>query len=469
MKQDVFHARKVPFEYISPAVCDFIFSASGKTEIFLTNKAATGIIGLTHSYDGNTIRLQWDTYPGALCYSVYKLVDELDPYSTWRLIAECITDNFLDVTDPGAYAVTPVTPEGEGTIPDPYIVPPPTPGPGACSGNQPPVGIGIEEDVCENTAKDIDVSSANTDPEGQPLTITAATADVGSVAWAGLVITYTPPTDYYGDALISYTVADPCEAEASNAILIHVWDTPEFTVPDLTTCDDSDLVIDVTDHLTTNDVQDWTVTDASVDTGGSVAFVDSTVTFTPTPAFSGSVVLSYTVMGSCGEEFASTANIEVACGCDAWFGSMAWSEYTVPDPAQCTCTIVPSTGKIFTMEMHGIWPFPDPGSISNPQYEIRSANFTADGTSSFRIYLSGTQDWISGSPALGGVDSYIYNADDTYYDSIYLSPTSKGAFSSLRGPWTLPAGDYYIRFILFNISSFVGHDVVLNVEMCWTP
>ena len=66
------------------------------------------------------VRLTWDSYPGALCYSVYKAVDELDPYGAYIVVAEC-TEN-TDIVLPfagGCFVVTAITAEGESDYSDP--------------------------------------------------------------------------------------------------------------------------------------------------------------------------------------------------------------------------------------------------------------------------------------------------------------------------------------------------------------
>ena len=66
------------------------------------------------------VRLTWDSYPGALCYSVYKAVDELDPYGAYIVVAECTenTDIVLPFTG-GCFVVTAITSEGESDYSDP--------------------------------------------------------------------------------------------------------------------------------------------------------------------------------------------------------------------------------------------------------------------------------------------------------------------------------------------------------------
>jgi hypothetical protein len=68
--------------------------------------------------------LSWNSYPGALCYSVYKAVDELDPFGNYKIVAECITDNFIDLDTfgPGPYRVSAITLDGETELSDPLIL-----------------------------------------------------------------------------------------------------------------------------------------------------------------------------------------------------------------------------------------------------------------------------------------------------------------------------------------------------------
>lgn len=112
---EVLFLRIPVIEYVSPAICDSIFSSSSGPIIVLSNlsklQAPTGLV-LGDESNGFR-RLSWNRYPGALCYSVYKLVDELGPFGPYQLIAECITDNFIDLDEPGTYKITVITRDGE--------------------------------------------------------------------------------------------------------------------------------------------------------------------------------------------------------------------------------------------------------------------------------------------------------------------------------------------------------------------
>lgn len=116
--------RRPRLRYVSPGVCEASFSGSG-TPLIILDALARGLgpTGLVLGGSGG-FQLSWNNYPGALCFSVYKAVDELDPFGPYVLIAECITDNFIDLDSfgPGVYRVTAITEEGESDPSDPIVV-----------------------------------------------------------------------------------------------------------------------------------------------------------------------------------------------------------------------------------------------------------------------------------------------------------------------------------------------------------
>lgn len=119
-------ARRPRFNYAAPSICEVNFSASSLPHIHLNPiEPLASPTGLEFGGGGHSrFRLTWNRYPGALCYNVYKAVDELDPFGAYTLIAECISDNFIDVDDfgPGCYRITSVTPEGESPFSDPECI-----------------------------------------------------------------------------------------------------------------------------------------------------------------------------------------------------------------------------------------------------------------------------------------------------------------------------------------------------------
>lgn len=133
--------RKLKLDYISPPICEGEFSASGTSEISLQPiYRRRGPTGLIMEWQGTYWRLRWNSYPGALCYSVYKL-----SFSDYILVAECIDDTFidLDVFGNGTYIVTVITNDGESDPSDPIVTPdapiPPIPPVVPCTGTGTPV------------------------------------------------------------------------------------------------------------------------------------------------------------------------------------------------------------------------------------------------------------------------------------------------------------------------------------------
>lgn len=131
-KLEYLYNRRPPLHYESPAFCINEFSSTAEPTITLTPFARRrGPTGLIIGGTGLVI-LSWDNYPGALCYSVYKAVDEEDPFGEYILVAECIQDAEIDLTPfgEGVYRISAITPEGETELSDPitftFVTPPVT-------------------------------------------------------------------------------------------------------------------------------------------------------------------------------------------------------------------------------------------------------------------------------------------------------------------------------------------------------
>ena len=83
----------------------------------------------------------------------------------------------------------------------------------------------------EDTAVTIPVLGNDVDPDGQPLTITTATAPNGTVVInSDGTLTYTPDTDYTGPDTITYTVTDPDGNTDTTTVAVTV--TPAIIGPD---------------------------------------------------------------------------------------------------------------------------------------------------------------------------------------------------------------------------------------------
>lgn len=117
--------QRVPcLNYVSPPICEMEFSSSATPTIVLNPHARKlGPTGLEFFVQDGRIFLRWNNYPGAICFSIYKAVDELEPFGDYHLVAECVQSPFdIDSFGPGTYRVTAITLEGESGFSDPVTV-----------------------------------------------------------------------------------------------------------------------------------------------------------------------------------------------------------------------------------------------------------------------------------------------------------------------------------------------------------
>lgn len=129
MSFEVLYLRRPKIEYVSPPVCEGIFSSTGSTVIVLepfgVRSRVTGLVLESDGHGG--FRLSWNNYPGALCYNIYFSVDG----NNYIIIAECVGDTEFPVSNSGFYRVSAITPEGESDLSDAVIFPigpiPPSP------------------------------------------------------------------------------------------------------------------------------------------------------------------------------------------------------------------------------------------------------------------------------------------------------------------------------------------------------
>jgi hypothetical protein len=118
--------QRVPrLDYVSPPICEVEFSSSATPTIVLNPHARKlGPTGLEYFVQDGRIFLRWNNYPGAICFSIYKAVDELDPFGDFHLVAECVQSPFdIDSFGPGLFRVTAITLEGETAFSEPISVP----------------------------------------------------------------------------------------------------------------------------------------------------------------------------------------------------------------------------------------------------------------------------------------------------------------------------------------------------------
>jgi hypothetical protein len=106
--------RRMKFDYISPPICEAMFSSTGEPTILLETFERDKVQGLELESDSG-LWIRWSAYPGALCYSVYQADG---PEGPWVLVAECV-DEFQIIDEENCYSISAITPEGESNLSDP--------------------------------------------------------------------------------------------------------------------------------------------------------------------------------------------------------------------------------------------------------------------------------------------------------------------------------------------------------------
>jgi large repetitive protein len=167
----------------------------------------------------------------------------------------------------------------------------------------------------EDIAVAIPVLGNDTDPDGDPLTVTTATALNGTVTiGAGGVLTYTPNANFNGTDTITYVISDGNGGTSTAAVRVTVNpvnDAPVAVNDTATTNEDTPVTIGVLANDTDIDGDPLTVTAATSPNGTVVINPDGTITFTPSANFNGLTTITYTISDGKGGTSTATVNVTV--------------------------------------------------------------------------------------------------------------------------------------------------------------
>lgn len=152
----------------------------------------------------------------------------------------------------------------------------------------------------EDTPITIPVLANDTDPDGDPLTVTGGSATSGTVTVnPDGTITYTPNQDFNGTDTITYTVTDGNGGSATSTVTVTVNpvnDAPDAVDDTASTGFNTPVTIAVLANDTDVDGDTLAVTGTPTSADGSVVVNgDGTITFTPNAGFIGTAVIDYTV------------------------------------------------------------------------------------------------------------------------------------------------------------------------------
>lgn len=142
---NILHTRQPKLEYISPAVCESVFTGTGFSSVLLDdawNQPPFSDATMLFFGDAGDYVLTWDNVPDAICYTILRADDPNNPYGTYTVVEECWTPdpggppiwNPNPCTDiqvcppppagPQCYLVQAITPTGVVTVTNPLCTTP---------------------------------------------------------------------------------------------------------------------------------------------------------------------------------------------------------------------------------------------------------------------------------------------------------------------------------------------------------
>jgi uncharacterized protein (TIGR03382 family) len=186
--------------------------------------------------------------------------------------------------------------------------------------SRPPVANDDGFTVPRNSpARPLNVLANDTDPDGDPLTITAVTppATGGSVTLTATSVIFTPAPGFVGLSIFTYTISDGNGGTATATVTVTVAattnDPPDAVDDAFTVAQNSGAtVLNVLANDTDPDGDTLTVTAVTQPANGTVTLTGGTVRFTPVAGFTGTTTFMYTVSDPGGLTDTATVTITVS-------------------------------------------------------------------------------------------------------------------------------------------------------------
>jgi YD repeat-containing protein len=186
---------------------------------------------------------------------------------------------------------------------------------GNSSTNVAPTAVNDAVSTNQNTATTFDPRVNDTDPDYDPLTITAKTNGThGTVSInSGTSLTYTPTTGYHGSDSFTYTISDGASHTSTATVSVTIVNRPPVATPyALNSWAGAAVTFNPLSSVSDPDGDTLTITAKTNGAHGAVTLNSGTsLTYTPTSGYYGTDSFSYTVSDGQGNTTIGTVNATV--------------------------------------------------------------------------------------------------------------------------------------------------------------
>jgi cysteine-rich repeat protein len=172
--------------------------------------------------------------------------------------------------------------------------------------------------VAQGQTGSIDVTANDTDPDGDPLTVTSITRPAnGTASLSGRIVSYTSAATFTGQDSLQYTISDGHGGTSTASLFVTVTaptqDHPPIAVDDdLVTAEDTEGDVFVLGNDSDPDGDALTVTAFSQPAHGSVAISAGFASYVPDADYNGLDSFTYTIADPSGATASATVHITVS-------------------------------------------------------------------------------------------------------------------------------------------------------------
>ena len=181
--------------------------------------------------------------------------------------------------------------------------------------NTPPVAENDSAAVVEDGTATLTVLDNDSDIDGNPLTVTGASADAGSVTVnSDGTLSFEPDSNFTGTATITYTITDGdggTDSATASVTVVPLNDAPVAEDDAQVIAEDTPTDLTVLPNDSDVEGDDLTVTSASTPDGSVAINSDGTINFTPISDFTGTTTVTYTISDGEGGTDSATVSLTV--------------------------------------------------------------------------------------------------------------------------------------------------------------